>query len=129
MDIGQLVLASNMTAEIIDSWQAAQQSENPEWRNERDIFGQSHMEVGAYLVGLWGLPNPIIETVAYHHTPSDYSCKDFSPLTAVHAALAIVIDNGANKMSELDTAYLEELKLVDRIEDWQKLSLDLADDG
>jgi putative nucleotidyltransferase with HDIG domain len=29
-----------------------------------------HAEVGAYLLGLWGFPNPIIEAVAFHHTPS-----------------------------------------------------------
>jgi len=29
-----------------------------------------HAEVGAYLLGLWGFPNPIVEAVAYHHVPS-----------------------------------------------------------
>ena len=26
-------------------------------------------EIGAYLLGLWGLPYPIVEAVALHHTP------------------------------------------------------------
>ena len=30
----------------------------------------SHTDVGAYLVGLWGLPNTIAEAVAYHEDPS-----------------------------------------------------------
>jgi putative nucleotidyltransferase with HDIG domain len=29
-----------------------------------------HPAVGAYLLGLWGFPNSIVEAVAFHHTPS-----------------------------------------------------------
>lgn len=129
MDVGLFVLASNMTDEVFDEWQAAKQSGEPDWKVERDVFGQSHMEVGAYLVGLWGLPNPIVESVAYHHTPSAYSCDEFSPLIAVHAALAIVENNGSDSMHGLDTEFLEILKLTDRIETWRKLYQDLAEDG
>jgi putative nucleotidyltransferase with HDIG domain len=28
-----------------------------------------HAEVGAYLLGLWGFPNSIVEAVAFHHSP------------------------------------------------------------
>ena len=33
---------------------------------ERKIIGTAHAAVGAYLLGLWGLPTPIIEAVAFH---------------------------------------------------------------
>ena len=29
-----------------------------------------HAEVGAYLLGLWGLPVPVVEAVAHHHAPA-----------------------------------------------------------
>ena len=29
----------------------------------------THAEVGAFLLGLWGLPSPIVEAVANHHSP------------------------------------------------------------
>ncbi len=29
----------------------------------------SHAELGAYLLGLWGLPDSIVEAVAFHHNP------------------------------------------------------------
>ena len=119
IDIGQFVLAANMTDEYSEAWQAAQESGDPDWQIERTVFGQSHMEIGAYLVGLWGLPNPIIEAVGYHHTPSAYSHAAFSPLTAVHGALAIV--SGASGTTEYDAAYLEQLKLTDHIAAWQEI--------
>ena len=129
MDVGLFVLASNITDQDLDAWQSARQSGEPDWKIERDVFGQSHMEVGAYLVGLWGLPNPIIASVAYHHTPSAYSCSEFSPLTAVHGAMAIVADDGSGDVRGLDTEYLETLNVADRLDVWQKLYQDLADDG
>ena len=30
----------------------------------------AHTDVGAYLVGLWGLPNTIAEAIAYHEDPT-----------------------------------------------------------
>jgi hypothetical protein len=30
----------------------------------------SHAELGAYLLGLWGIPDNIVEAVAFHHRPS-----------------------------------------------------------
>jgi putative nucleotidyltransferase with HDIG domain len=45
-----------------------------------------HAEVGAYLLGLWGFPNPIVEAVAFHHAPSKVSTEALSLADLVHAA-------------------------------------------
>jgi putative nucleotidyltransferase with HDIG domain len=34
------------------------------------VMNTSHAELGAYLLGLWGVPDIIVETVAFHHNPS-----------------------------------------------------------
>ena len=36
---------------------------------EYAVLKTSHAELGAYLLGLWGLPDSIVETVAFHHNP------------------------------------------------------------
>ena len=36
---------------------------------EFEVFGTTHAEVGAYLLGLWALPLSIVEAVAHHHAP------------------------------------------------------------
>ncbi len=120
-DVGQFVLAANMTDELSDAWRTAQESGEPDWIVERQVFGQCHMQIGAYLVGLWGLPNPIIEAVAYHHSPSSYSSTDFGPLTAVHAAVALVSGRGVAAAGGLDNDYLDALGLSDRLPNWTEL--------
>ena len=37
---------------------------------EYTVMETSHSELGAYLLGLWGLPGNVVETVAFHHNPS-----------------------------------------------------------
>ena len=37
---------------------------------EYAVMGASHAELGAYLLGLWGLPGNVVEAVAFHHNPS-----------------------------------------------------------
>ncbi len=36
---------------------------------EYEILETSHAELGAYLLGLWGLPIGIVESIAFHHNP------------------------------------------------------------
>ncbi len=37
---------------------------------EYAVLKTSHAELGAYLLGLWGLPDSVVETIAFHHEPS-----------------------------------------------------------
>ncbi|HLO67855.1 MAG TPA: response regulator [Holophaga sp.] len=36
---------------------------------EMQVLGVHHGEVGAHLLGMWGLPAPVVEAVATHHAP------------------------------------------------------------
>jgi HD-like signal output (HDOD) protein/CheY-like chemotaxis protein len=53
---------------------------------ERAEFQTTHPEVGAYLLGLWGIPAPICAIVRHHHQPDDCGGTPSLPLLAVHAA-------------------------------------------
>jgi hypothetical protein len=53
------------------------------------VLGASHAEVGAYLLGLWGLPYPIVEAVARHHTPGHVRIGKFDVLAALAVAMAL----------------------------------------
>ena len=86
-------------------------------------FGTSHAEVGAYLLAIWGLPDPIVEAVAFHHAPSSSPCQSFSPLAAVHAAdyLVNVAAHGNENMAgvSLDLDFLARIGLQDKLESWR----------
>ena len=34
---------------------------------EREFMGVTHQEIGAYLLGWWDLPFPIVEAALFHH--------------------------------------------------------------
>ncbi len=97
------------------------------------MIGVTHSEVGAYLMGLWGLPVPIVEALAFHHCPSECMGNQFIPLTAVHVANALEHEDGDANMEEnglqVDSCYLSELNLTDRIPFWMKICLDAIQEG
>ena len=68
-DVGKLVLATQMTEEFRAAVAKARQDRVPLHEVEPGVYGVSHAEVGGYLLGLWGLPYPIVEAVARHHAP------------------------------------------------------------
>jgi HD-like signal output (HDOD) protein len=125
-DIGILVLAANLFDRYNAVLQAACEKNEPSWRLERQEFRADHGEIGAYLLGLWGLSDPIVEAVAFHHRPSDCAGDTFSPLTAVHVASALQQELAqqaiGNVPSRLDTAYLEKLRLIDRLPHWREVA-------
>ncbi len=53
---------------------------------ERAEFGANHGVVGAYLLGLWGFADPIVEAIAYVSQPSLSPVLDNVFLTALHGA-------------------------------------------
>ena len=87
------------------------------------MLGTTHAEIGAYLLGLWGLLDPIVEAVVFHHRPSACPNQTFSPLTAVHVANALMSE--ANTMDPAETSlpidleYLAALGLSDRLTVWR----------
>ena len=119
-DVGQLLLAVNLPNVHTKAVKLAHQEDLQLWQAERQLFGASHGEVGAYLLGLWGLPEGIVEAVAYHHHPDQAPGFGSKVLTAVHAANALAHDpSGAS----LDWLYLETLGLTGRVEIWRRLAL------
>jgi HD-like signal output (HDOD) protein len=53
---------------------------------EEELLGTSHAEIGAYLLGLWGLPNIAVEAIAHHHRPDRISHSGFDCTVAVYMA-------------------------------------------
>lgn len=80
-------------------------------------FGATSPQVGAYLLGLWGLPPSIVEAVAFYREPSVLPATEgFRTLTALHAAAAL--RPGQEPVVPLDPEYLDTIGLSDRVPDW-----------
>ena len=87
-DIGKLVLAANVP-EMYGTVRRLELSKKISQREaEVIVLGTTHAQLGACLLGKWGLPLPILEAIAWHHEPERCTDKGFSMLAAVHAANA-----------------------------------------
>jgi hypothetical protein len=95
------------------------------WEVEKEIFGASHGEIGAYLLGLWGMPLDLLEVAALHHQPANSVTKGFTPLTAVHVANALEHETNPDKddaanAAKVDEAYLAQAGFLDQLDTWRK---------
>ncbi len=124
-DLGKLVLSLGMPDTYSAVMRESRNVDEPLHELEQAAIGASHAQVGAYLLGLWNLPQPIVEAVAFHHRPMDafpdgrpdaegvFAVDGASPLLAVHVADAL------NRKQGLDAAYVEALGLSHRLDDWK----------
>jgi len=124
-DVGRIVLASNLPKEYASVVVAARRNKRPLHEEEVEQLGVSHAQVGAYLLGLWGMPAGFVEVAALHHLPSESPEHEFSLLTAVHAANVFAHEQESNAevwpQPQLDLDYLKGLKMVDHADAWRKI--------
>jgi HD-like signal output (HDOD) protein len=123
-DVGKLVLLAEMPQQYTELM--AQVIHAPADLNaaERDQFGCTHAEMGAYLMSIWGPPHSLIHAVRFHDHPSDSLEKSFSPLSIVHVADALTSSaSSAPTLQDvrLDGAYLDSLGLSARLPHWRTL--------
>jgi hypothetical protein len=127
-DLGKLVFAANLGEQYAGAMSLAGKNNLPLIDVENEVFGATHAEIAAYLVALWGLPDSIVEAIALHHSPGHSSRDTFTPLTAVHAANALVHERqlapGETSHTRLDPDYLARLNLGDRVGEWREIAGD-----
>lgn len=131
-DIGKLIMLANFKVTynvIIDN---SKQENKSLWVSEKDILGVTHSEIGAYLLGLWGMPNGIVEAVALHHTPNLSISDSISPLTAVH--LANVFEHRHVVLHEhydehnLDEEYIARTGLTESIASLEEIGKNICEE-
>jgi putative nucleotidyltransferase with HDIG domain len=118
-DTGKVVLAGYLPEQYRQALALAAERGVSEIAAEREVFGATHAEVGACLFALWGLPDPIVEAVAWHHRPGDCPGDGFSPLAAVHVANALA---HGGQVEHLDATFLARLGRAERLATWQVLT-------
>lgn len=118
-DVGKLL----MFWKLPEQWKAAVSlAENKQLsasEAELEILGCTHAEVGAYLLGSWGLPMPIVNAAAWHRrllaSPSHRVC----PLVFVHLAHAMErAKNTSSADMALDREFLEQCGCWRDCQEW-----------
>jgi HD-like signal output (HDOD) protein len=125
-ECGKLILAARLPIEYGEMLTLISAEQLTMAEAERRVFGATYPEVGAYLLGLWGLPDSIVEAVAFHQSPSQCPRDAFSPLTAVHVADFLMGESNPASTNnaahpEVDSVYLARLRLDERMDCWRAL--------
>lgn len=129
-DVGKVILASKVPEVVEQTDIYAKQNCISSDKAENELLGATHAQLGAYLLGIWGLDDVIIDAVLNHHTPLNCSSNDFNSLTAVHVANSIVkklpVINvkilNSSAFPDLDIAYLKRLGLEEKVPEWAALA-------
>jgi len=125
---GTLALASTMPEAFCGVLDEMQAKNCTQAEAEESRLGISHAEIGAYLLGLWGINSVAVEAIAHHHHPSRVMHAGLDCSLAVYLSdlLAHEMDihpDGFNGqyLSETDRAELEAVGLMDQFpEFWDR---------
>lgn len=123
-DIGRIILAVNVPEEYRTACELFAAEHISMVDAETQVFGATHAEVGAYLLGLWGLPSEVVRAVAFHHDPLAVPGERFTALTAVHAANGILRKAHLEQDTcdtKLHLDYLSQIGLIERLPVWQEV--------
>jgi HD-like signal output (HDOD) protein len=133
-DLGKLILVINFQEPYRKILTEVRETRQHLWDLEKEEFGTSHSEIGAYLMGLWGLEYPVIEAIAFHHCPGKSLSNSTGLLTAVHFGDAYDRlknssndQHNGNELRRLDREYLDNLGIAGRLNDWQTVCKELTE--
>jgi HD-like signal output (HDOD) protein len=94
-NIGHWVLLQECPQQLQLAIDTARSHNLPLHEAERQVIGASHAEIGAYLLGLWGLPYAVIEAVAFQHWPQRVGQTQYDVLAALVTAAWLVNEGKA----------------------------------
>ncbi|NNE08388.1 MAG: HDOD domain-containing protein [Gemmatimonadetes bacterium] len=126
-DVGRLILATKYPKQYGEVTADVAAGGAGRREHEMLLFGATHAQVGAYLLGLWNLPYVIVEAVAYHEDPSQGLASDFGLTHAVWIADVLANGETGDAFPESGLAMLDELGVRDRLADWMKIRDELME--
>ena len=101
----------------------------PLFFEEQQLIGVSHAEVGAYLLGIWGLPTTVVEAVAHHHHPLRIPHDALDAVGIVHVANFLAHEHpvhppvtGPAPYQQVDVEYLESVAMADSLAEWHEMA-------
>jgi HD-like signal output (HDOD) protein len=131
-DVGKLILAWKLPERFKKLLAQAAEEHGPLYKVEEREYGFSHAEIGAYLLGLWGLPYILVEAVALHHGPNRVPHENFDAVSAVYVAnlLAHELEAPCSELplendTETNKAELAALGVEEDVAAWRAMAADV----
>lgn len=124
-DVGKLILAGQMPDTLSALSQEAMVNHELLHLAEQRRGAITHAELGAYLLGLWGLPYSIVEAVAHHHAPSRVDQVKLDLIGVVHIADALVREATAgpegSDLEATDFEYITRMGQAGSLDRWRAM--------
>ena len=122
-DIGKLVLAAHFPGRYRRVLAAVGNDGMTVHDAEKEEFGTSHAEIGAYLMGLWGISAEVNKSISSHHDYGRIS-EDVTPAYELFASNIFdhvhVVINKEYSSRDCYFELVESLGITDKIEEWKK---------
>jgi putative nucleotidyltransferase with HDIG domain len=126
-DVGKLPLIALTTEKYKQVLKTVRAENRLVWDVELELLGTSHSKVGAYLMGLWGMSEEVINALAFHHKPSDLRIQSFGTVSAVHVANVmeheLVVFHEDYARPQIDLEHLAHIGKEDRLPVWREKCL------
>jgi HD-like signal output (HDOD) protein len=120
-DAGTLALASTVPEQFCGVLDEMKNTNCSQAEAEEARLGITHAEIGAYLLGLWGIHSLAVEAIAHHHHPSrivhaglDCSLAVYLSNLLAHEMEVHPDDPNGEHLSERDRRELEAVGLLDQ---------------
>ena len=97
-NLGYWILLQECPDELQRACDLAQLEGIAQHEAECRVIGTSYANIGAYLLGLWGLPHSVVEAVAFQHHPLRSGQTRFDVLAALVTAQCIVAEEDPTAM-------------------------------
>ncbi len=126
-EVGELLLALNTPNHLATLLDRSRLENISTYAVETTLERPSHPLLGAYLLGLWGLPRVVVEAILYHHdAPSDVG--NLNGVIQVADRLAIELDGDglSPHRHPLDDSLIDALKIADELPAWRTMAVEQA---
>ncbi len=131
-DVGQLVLAARSPQRFSIALHASSKGKVPLYETELELFGATHAEIGGYLLGLWGLPSKLVQTVAHHLEPNEDS-RSFDAAAALYVANLLAgnpdvpaLEDVPARTTAIDLRHLRALGVAHQLDDWRRIAREMS---
>lgn len=132
-DIGTLLFVTQLPKELTLILAACEGGKG-RLQAEAEVAGVTHADLGGYLLGIWGLPFPIVEAALHHHRPQEVPQTGFDTLAAVYLADALSHEVTQDSVpqaaeDEVDLPYLQRLGVTkEKVDEWRTLARSQAEE-